>query len=69
MMCVIEHAHLCTHLKHLRQVKPWLIKKASRSVADRRSKTAKFFIFPFLPSTKILRENHVYLFVILLFQW
>ena len=47
---------------------PCLIKKASRCAADRTSKTT-FFIFHFLYNTKILRENHVYLFVIWLVQW
>ena len=47
---------------------PCLIKKGSRCVADRTSKTT-FFIFLLLYSTKILQENHVYLFVIWLVQW
>ena len=49
--------------------KLFLIKKASKCAADHTSKTGKFFIFPFLSNTKILRENHVYLFVILVVQW
>ena len=44
---------------------PCLIKKASRCAADRTSKTT-FFIFHFLYNTKILRENHVYLWLV---QW
>ena len=65
-------ARLCTCLKHWRLAKkstPCLIKRASTCAADCMSKTAKFFIFPFLSSTKILQENHVYLFIILLVQW
>ena len=48
---------------------PCLIEKALRYAADGTSKTAKFFIFLFLSNTKILRENHMYLFAILLVQW
>ena len=36
---------------------------------DCTSKTTMFCIFHFLKNTKILRENHVYLFVISLVQW
>ena len=71
MRCVITCACLCTCLKHWRRTKksmPCLIKKASRCAADHTPKTAKFFIFSFLSNTKILGENHVYLFVILLVQ-
>ena len=67
---VIAHARLGTRLKRYRRAKksmPCLIKKVSRCAADRTSKT--FFIFHFLYNTKILRENHVYLFVIWLVQW
>ena len=62
---------LSTHLKHERCAKkstPSLIKKAWRCVADRTSKTLTFFIFHFLWNTKILQENHAYLFVISLVQ-
>ena len=45
------------------------IQKASRSAADRTSKTTTLFIFHFLYDTKILQEDHVYLFFILLVQW
>ena len=72
MRCVFACACLCTCLKHWRHAKkstPCLIKKASRCAANSTSKTAKFIIFPFLSNTKILGENHVYLFVILLVQW
>ena len=41
-----------------------LIKKGSRCAANRTSKTTTF-----LSNTKILRENHVCLFVIWLVQW
>ena len=64
---VIAHARLCTRLKHYRRAKksmPCLIKKASRCATDRTSKM--FFIFHFLYNTKILRENHVYLWLV---QW
>ena len=63
---------LSTSLKHWRCAKksmPCLIKKASRCATDRTSKTTTFFIFRFLYNTKILPENHVYLFVIWLVQW
>ena len=68
---VRSHAHASAHAWNIGDVqkKLFLIKKASRCVADHTSKTGKFFIFPFLSNTKILRENHVYLFVILLVQW
>ena len=48
---VIARACLCTCLKHWRHAKkstPCLIKKSSKCVADRTSKTAKFLIFHFL---------------------
>ena len=48
---------------------PCLIKKGSIYAVDRTSKTTTFFIFHFLFNIKILRENHVYLFVIWLVQW
>ena len=72
MRCTIARTCLCTRLKHWRHAKknkPCLIKNASRYAADCTSKTATFFIFPFLSNTKILWENHLYLFVILLVQW
>ena len=71
MRCAIACARLCTRLKcyrHAKKSTPCLIKKASRCAADRTSKTT-FFIFHFLCNTKIVRENHVYLFVIWLVQW
>ena len=40
---------------------PCLIQKTSRCTADHTSKTT-MLIFHFLYNTKILRENHVYLF-------
>ena len=48
---------------------PCLIQKASRRVSDHTSKTTMLFIFHFLYNTKILRENHTYLFFISLVQW
>ena len=72
MRHAIACAYVCTCLKHQWHAKkhvPCLIKKASRCVADCTSKTTTFFIFHFLYNTKILRENHVYLFVIWLVQW
>ena len=42
---------------------PFFIQKASRCAADRTSKATTLFIFHFLYNTKILRENHVYLFI------
>ena len=72
MRRAIARARLLTRLKHWTRAKksmPCLIKKASRRVADRSSKTTTFLIFHFLWNTKILRENHVYLFVISLIQW
>ena len=51
MRRAIAFARLRTRLKHWRRVKkstPCLIKKASRRVADRTSKTATFLIFHFL---------------------
>ena len=72
MRRAITRTRLRTHLKHWRRAKkrrPCLIKKASRCVADRTSKTTTFLIFHFLSSTKILREYHAYLFVILFIQW
>ena len=47
----IPRARLRTRLKHWRRAKkstPCLIKKASRRVADRTSKTTMFLIFHFL---------------------
>ena len=70
--CDRTRARLRTCLKHWRRAKKCtscLIKKASRRVADRTSKTTTFFIFHFLWNIKILRENHVYLFVISLVHW
>ena len=72
MRRAIPHARLCTRLKRWRRAKksrPCLIKKASRCATDCTSKTTTFFIFRFLYNTKILRESHVYLFVIWLVQW
>ena len=72
MRHAITDACLWTRLKHWRHANkstPYFIKKASRCAADCTSKTAAFFIFHFLYNTKILRENHVYLFVISLVQW
>ena len=72
MRCVIAHACLCTCLKHWRPAKkstPCLIKKASRCATDCTSKTKTCFIFLFLYNTKIVLENHVYLFLIWLVQW
>ena len=69
---VIACARLSTCLKHWRCAKkrmPYLIKKASRCATDPTSKTTTFFIFCFLYNTKIVPENHVYLFVIWLVQW
>ena len=71
MRRAIARAGLRTRLKHLRRAKkstPCLIKKASRRAADRTSKTTTFFIFHYLWITKILRQNHTYLFI-LLFHW
>ena len=68
----IACARLSTCLKHWRCAKksmPYLIKKASRCATDRTSKTTTFFIFCFLYNTKIVPENHVYLFVIWLVLW
>ena len=68
----IGRACLCTRLKRWRRAKkstPCLIKKASRCAADRTSKTTTFFIFHFLCNTKILQENHVYLFIWLVQWW
>ena len=67
MRHVIARAHLCTCLKRWRRAKkstPCLIKKASKCVTDYTSKTTIFFIFRFLYNTKILRENHVYCYLI-----
>ena len=72
MRRAIALARLCTRLKHWKRAKrstSCLIKKASRCATDRTSKTTTFFIFRFLYNTKILPENHVYLFVIWLVQW
>ena len=72
MRRAIALARLCTRLKHWKRAKrstSYLIKKASRCATDRTSKTTTFFIFRFLYNTKILPENHVYLFVIWLVQW
>ena len=72
MRRAIACARLRTCLKHWRRARkstPCLIKKASRRVAYRTSKTTTFLIFRFLWNTKILREKHVYLFVISLIQW
>ena len=63
----IACARLCTRLKCWRRAKkstPCLIKKASRCATDRTSKATTFFIFRFLYNTKILRENHVYCYLI-----
>ena len=65
MRCAIALTRLCTRLKQWRRAKKstsCLIKKASRCAVDRTSRTTKFLIFYFLQNTKILRENHVYLF-------
>ena len=62
----IALARLCTRLKHWKRAKrstSYLIKKASRCATDRTSKTT-FFIFRFLYNTKILRENHMYCYLI-----
>ena len=67
MRCAIACTCLFACLKYWRQAKkstPCLIKKASRYVAGRTSKTTTFFAFTFC-KTKILQENHVYL----LFHW
>ena len=67
----IACARLYTCLKHQRHAKksmPFLIQKASRCAADHTAKTTMLFIFHFLYNTKILRENHVYLFFISLVQ-
>ena len=51
MRRAIACARLRTRLKHWRRAKkstPCLIKKASRRVADRTSKTTTFLIFHFL---------------------
>ena len=61
--------HMPETLESAKKSMPCLIKKALRCAADGTSKTAKFFIFLFLSNTKLLRENHVYLFAILLVQW
>ena len=71
MRCAIERARLCTLLNIrdvLKKSMPCLIKKVSRCAADRTSKTTTFFIFHFLKNTKILRKNHLYLFISF-FQW
>ena len=50
MRHAIARARLRTHLKHWRRAKkstPCLIKKASRRVADRTSKTTTFLTFIF----------------------
>ena len=60
--------HTPKTLETCKKSTPCLIQKASRCAADRTSKTT-FFIFHFLCNTKIVRENHVYLFVIWLVQW
>ena len=67
----MRRAIACRRLKHWRYAKKLtlcVIKKTSRCVADRTSKTTSFFIFHFLQNTKILQENQVYLFVISLVQ-
>ena len=72
MRRAMARARLRTRLEHWRRAKkstPCLIKKASRRAADRTSKTRTFLIFHFLWITKILRQNHVYLFIISLIQW
>ena len=51
MRPAITRARLGTRLKHWRRAKkstPCLIKKASRRMADRTSKTTTFLIFHFL---------------------
>ena len=51
MRRAIARARLRTRLKHWRRAKnsmPCLIKKASRCVADRTSKTTSFLFFHFL---------------------
>ena len=66
MRRAIARARLCTRLKRWRRAKKstlCLIKKASRCATDRTSKTT-FFIFCSLYNTKILRENHVYCYLI-----
>ena len=69
---VWSHAHASNTPKTLDMCKkstPCLIQKASRCVSDHTSKTTMLFIFHFLYNTKILRENHAYLFFISLVQW
>ena len=64
------HARASTHAWSIRDAqkksKLCLIQKASRCPAHRMSKTTTLFIFHFLYNTKILRENHVYLWLV---QW
>ena len=67
MRRAIALARLCTRLKHWARAKrntSCFIKKASRCATDHTSKTTTFFIFRFLYNTKILRENHVYCYLL-----
>ena len=64
MRHAIARACLCAHLKHLRCAKKsmsCLIKKASRRVADRTSKTTTFFIFHSVKHKDIKRKSCVFI--------
>ena len=74
MRHAITHTCLSTHLKHAKksmQKKACLVlfKKLQGVWQIARLKQQRFLSFTFCITTKILRENHVYLFFISLVKW
>ena len=61
--------HMPKILETCKKNTPCLIQKASRCAADHTSKTTTLFNFHFPFTTKILGENHVYLFISLVQWW